>query len=57
MIRNKDLDNLAGQMEDATKDNGKMVNKMEKEHIKINKEFKKMEFGSMVKRWNGVTDL
>ncbi len=45
MIRNKDSDNLAGQMEDAIKDNGKMVNKMEKEPTKINKEYKKMEFG------------
>lgn len=38
MIKNKDLVNLVGQMEDVTKDNGKMENKMEKELTKINKE-------------------
>lgn len=37
MIKNKDLVNLVGQMEDVTKDNGKMENKMEKELTKINK--------------------
>lgn len=50
MIRNKDLGSLVGLMEDATKDNGKMENKMEKEPIKINKELKRTGYGLMGKK-------
>lgn len=45
MIKNRALDNLVGLMEDVTKANGKMENKMEKAHTEIRKECKKMEHG------------
>jgi hypothetical protein len=50
MIKKKDMANLVGQMVVAIKVNGKTGNKMVKELIEINKVYRKMEHGLMVKR-------
>ena len=45
MIKNKVLVNFHGQMEDLTKDTGKMGNKMERAHIETRKDSKRTEPG------------
>jgi hypothetical protein len=45
MIKNKDTDNLFGQMVDPTKDNGKMVSKMGRGPTEIKKEWRRVEHG------------
>lgn len=48
--KNKAMDNLTGLMDAHIKDIGKMVNKMEKEHIETKKVWRKMVHGSMVRK-------
>lgn len=57
MIKNKVMDNFRGLMEDAIKVSGKMVNKMVKESIKINKIFKDKVYGIMGRKLNGQLDI
>lgn len=57
MIKNKVMGNLVGQMGGHTKDSGRMVSKMGKERTRISKEFREMEYGQMVRKLNGVTDI
>lgn len=52
-IKSKDLVNLNGQMEDHMRDNGKMVNNMEKEFISLQVDKEKEDNGQMVKEQNG----
>lgn len=57
MTKNKDLASLVGLMEDAIKDNGKTESKMEKGLTKIKRGFKRMVFGWMGKKLNGLIDI
>jgi hypothetical protein len=57
MTKNKDTDSLIGQTEDATKEHGKMENKMEKVYIPILQENKDKEFGATEKKSDGLIDL
>lgn len=56
MIRNKVLGSLLGRMEEPTREAGKMESKMEKEHTGTKKDVKRMEYGWMVKKFDGRTD-
>lgn len=51
------MENLPGLMEDATKDNGKMVSKMGKEYIVIKKEWSVQVYGPMARKLNGLIDM
>jgi hypothetical protein len=56
-IKKKGMDSLHGQMDDPTKDNGKMGSRTEEGCTKIRKDKKKLEFGQTGRRSNGCNDL
>jgi len=56
IIKNKDMDNLYGRMEEVIKDNGRMVNKMGGEYLKIEMGYRKQGYGVMVERLNGLVN-
>lgn len=56
MGKKKDMASFYGRMEECTKVNGKTTNKMEEECTSIGKEQKKLEFGAMAERFDGLID-
>lgn len=57
MERNKVLENLYGLMEEYIEDNGEVENKMEEEYLYLKMEFKKLVFGVMVRKLDGLIDI
>ncbi len=57
MEKRKDLENLCGQTVDATKGNGRTVNKMAEESLFLERDLSVLGFGVMVKTFVGFVDL
>lgn len=56
MRRRKDMESLPGLMEDATRDSGKMENRMVREFTATRKGWKEQAFGQTARKLNGLID-